>query len=313
MGFRTAPAPVPYYPWGWYGIYPDPYGGGLSGAADAIAAQGQFQIDFQHARLLNQEVERSKMDTRRRQWEEWLYEREHTPTVEDIRERQRMENLRRARNNPPFAEIWSGQALNDLLEAVQRQQAHNGPGPVIALDDETLQRINVTSGVTPAGAGLLRDGGRLRWPFALQEKHFAEARKRVDELMARAVQQAQSGQADAETLRELTDTINKLRAEVRNRIDTVSINDNVVARRYLNDLDGAVRALQSPNVGQYLSGRWAARGRTVGELVAEMSRQGLRFAPATDGDEAAYTALHRALANYSTLPDPSRPWDAMAK
>jgi hypothetical protein len=36
----------------------------------------------------------------------------------------------------------------------------------------------------------------------------------------------------------------------------------------------------------------------VGELVNHMTRQGLRFAPATAGDEAAYLAVQRALAEY---------------
>jgi hypothetical protein len=33
-------------------------------------------------------------------------------------------------------------------------------------------------------------------------------------------------------------------------------------------------------------------------LVRNLNAQGLRFAPATPGDEAAYVALHRALAAY---------------
>src|SRR5262249_7876386 len=51
---------------------PDPFGGGLTGAANAINAQGKFEIDFQKARLLNQEVERSKIDPRRKIYDEWL-------------------------------------------------------------------------------------------------------------------------------------------------------------------------------------------------------------------------------------------------
>ncbi len=41
----------------------------------------------------------------------------------------------------------------------------------------------------------------------------------------------------------------------------------------------------------------AARA-TVAELVQQMTRQGLRFAPAVSGDESYYTVLHRALVDY---------------
>ena len=39
-------------------------------------------------------------------------------------------------------------------------------------------------------------------------------------------------------------------------------------------------------------------GNTVAELVANMTGQGLRFAPAASGDEPSYTALHRAMVTY---------------
>jgi hypothetical protein len=312
QSFQTVPVLTPYAPWGYY-ILPDPWGGGLSGAADAINAQGQFEIQFQQARLLNQEVERSKIDTRHKQWEEWLYERNVRPTIEDERERQRIENLRRARNNPPFAEIWSGQALNDLLLAAQQQQAKTGPGPTVPLDPEMLQQINVTSGTTPGGAGLLRDGGNLQWPLVLRRGVFESDRKRVEQLMTQAVRQAQSGSVDADTLEGMQKTIGRLRATVRANLDDITPSEDVRAKRYLNELDNAVRALQDPNVGKYVSGKWAARGNTVAELVADMGRQGLKFAPAVAGGEAAYNAVHHALVMYSAGPDPSRPWDALAK
>jgi hypothetical protein len=56
--------------------YGNPYAsGGLTGAANAINAQGEFEQHFQQARLMNQDVERSKFDTRPAQIEEWKWER----------------------------------------------------------------------------------------------------------------------------------------------------------------------------------------------------------------------------------------------
>ncbi len=46
------------------------------------------------------------------------------------------------------------------------------------------------------------------------------------------------------------------------------------------------------------NGKYAPKVQTVGEFVYFMTQNGLHFAPATPGDQSAYTALHRALAAY---------------
>ena len=46
-------------------------------------------------------------------------------------------------------------------------------------------------------------------------------------------------------------------------------------------------------------------------MTQQMTRQGLRFAPAVPGDESAYTALHSAMVEYVAPPD--RSWDPLAK
>ena len=70
------------------------------------------------------------------------------------------------------------------------------------------------------------------------------------------------------------------------------------ARTFLNNLTDAITALSQPDVGNYFTGKFALKAKTVPELVEQMSKQGLQFAPATPGDEAAYAALQQALANY---------------
>jgi hypothetical protein len=51
-------------------------------------------------------------------------------------------------------------------------------------------------------------------------------------------------------------------------------------------------------VANYSNQKLAANGKTAAELVKYVSDKGLRFAPSTPGDEAAYRALHLALAIY---------------
>jgi hypothetical protein len=72
------------------------------------------------------------------------------------------------------------------------------------------------------------------------------------------------------------------------------------ARTYLGNLADAARALSQKDVANYFNGKYALSAKTVPELVTQMSELGLQFAPAVPGDEAAYAALHSALAAYET-------------
>jgi hypothetical protein len=72
----------------------------------------------------------------------------------------------------------------------------------------------------------------------------------------------------------------------------------IEARRYLNQVGDAVAALSDPKVGAYLNPGWAGKARNVADLTNFMARSGLRFAAATPGDEPAYAALYRALADF---------------
>ena len=79
---------------------------------------------------------------------------------------------------------------------------------------------------------------------------------------------------------------------------SVPPSQHVEARRYLNSLQDAVRLLRQPDAGNYFNGTYAARGRTVPDLVRGMKEKGLQFAPAAPGDEAAYAILYQGLAGY---------------
>ena len=68
--------------------------------------------------------------------------------------------------------------------------------------------------------------------------------------------------------------------------------------------------MKSPGATKYFDGTWVARGKDVAELVNYMREQGLQFAAATPGDDAAYRALYNALAAYydglTIVPDPKQ-------
>ena len=91
-----------------------------------------------------------------------------------------------------------------------------------------------------------------------------------------------------------------MNAKIKQNIDSLTPNDYSSAKRYLRELESGIKMLENPNASKYLSGQWSASGATVGQLVSDMTRKGLRFAPATQADQAAYVAVQRALAAYTT-------------
>jgi hypothetical protein len=314
--FRSMPLNTPYYnPGNYYPFYNynGPVGGYLSGAADVINAQGQFMTSQQQAFQMRERYHQMKIETRRKNFDEFLYERERRPTEEDERERNRLEQIRRSRNDPPLTEIWSGKALNDLLLAIQQQQAQRIQSSPVSLNEEALKHINVTTGKTQGSLGLLRDGGKLRWPLALVSSDYDEDRKKLNELAVKAVQQAEGGAVDGEILLAMNNAIQNLSVTLKQNKENVTANDYINGKRYLNELANTVKVLQDPSVANYATRKWSAKGSTVAELADNMAREGLKFAPAVSGDEGAYQSLHLALVAYYVGPEATKKWDPLTK
>src|SRR5437773_6804757 len=87
--FNAVPIATPVYATNPYATYKGPVGGYLSGASDVINAQGQFMTSTQQAYLQREQVRQAKIDSRRKAFDENLYERAKAPTLEDERERAR--------------------------------------------------------------------------------------------------------------------------------------------------------------------------------------------------------------------------------
>jgi hypothetical protein len=161
--FQSVPITTPQYSTNAYSSPGYPWNNNaLSGAADVISSQGSLMVSQQQAYQMKEKYRQMKIQTRRMNFDEYLYERAMRPTEEDERERQRLEDLRRSRNNPPQTEIVSGIALNRLLIAIQQQQAQGVKGQDVPVDDDTLRHVNFTAGQTSGSIGLLKAGARLQ-------------------------------------------------------------------------------------------------------------------------------------------------------
>lgn len=290
-----------FSPFGGYGTQwmQNPYEGYLNGAANVTTANAQYQLTIQQARLAREQARRSALQTRRAALEEYAYERSLMPDPEKIRQQQLMKSLERSRHNPPLIDVWSGTALNDLLRDIQNAQSRGVEAGDVSIAPDVLKHVNVTTGKTYGGVGLLRNNGKLNWPAALRQSTYSDERKRLDELLPKAVEQARSGQVDVDVL----NGINKTLKELERALDAgvsgdMPPDEYIQGSRYLRQLKDSARLLQQDDVAKYFRTEWTPQGSTVAALVQQMTKQGLRFAPAVSGDESYYTALHSALVEY---------------
>jgi hypothetical protein len=271
----------------------------MRGTADIVTAQGKWMQSLQQASLTKEQVRQSRIDTQRKSFDEYYYERKNTPTFEQDRASYQDQQLQRSLNNPPESEIVSGQALNDVLDdLVKLTKDRSLHAPAAGLDEDILRKINLTAGSGNGNAGLLKNDARLTWPLAFRDEAYKTDRELVSGLAPEAVHQAINGRVDAGTLRELTAAAQRLRQNLVANIRDMTAGQYTDASRFLGYLDDAIRALSRPDAGDFFTRKYAAEGKDAAELVRNLAAKGLRFAPATPGDEAAYQSVYRSLAAY---------------
>jgi hypothetical protein len=284
----------PYYsPWA-----PDYNAGFLRGTADILSAGGSLLIRQQQASLINQQVEAARLENHKRLWDQWLYERYNMPTLEDERKRWEKVDTERALNNPSTTEILQATTLNRLLNSL-KGKTNGRPIPV---DESVLKYINV---VDPNGGNLgvlkpAKEGQPLNWPQPLKGEGYSDEVKQVNQRVAELLKQAEfKGEVDPGGLQNLKTAISRLKAKVQASQAELTLMQQIEAKRFLNQLDAAWFALGQPKAADLLTGKLAAKGKTVPELLNSMYGSGVQFAPATNGDEAAYVALYNSLLAYA--------------
>jgi hypothetical protein len=290
----------PGYTNGYQPFY-DPFSGFLQGAASVISADGRFRINNQQANLMREQVRSAHIDNNRKAFDEFLYERANRPTWLDDLERQRKLDLRYALSNPSGSEILQGISLNTLLDSLKQMQTKGGAGADVPLSEEILGQINVTAGAG-VNPGLLK-AERLTWPVGLAGTDFADDRKKVERNLAAAISEAERGPVETGRIQDLSTAVEKMNEDLGARIGEITPSQYIEARNYLRLLNDAIRALSGPNATNYVNNKYAAKGKTVADLVKNMS--GLKFAPATPGSERAYKDLYEKLVAYYQRSQPS--------
>jgi hypothetical protein len=287
---------APRVPSAHLGYTSNPYAGYLHGGADVIRSQGEFMVMEQEARLRREQVREAKLVNRKKEVEHFQWELEfRTEATEKYRQLIRNIQVERSLNDPPQTEIWEAKSLNDLLGYLQKRPTELASGTSWPIEPECLKYIHITSGKGSGNIGLLKSD-QLRWPLLLNDAAFSSEREPIDRMTSEVREQArrESG-LDKPLLVALERRVTALQDKLTRLAPTVTDpNPYVKAKVFLRDLDHALVALEEPDAAFYLL---PPQGKTVAELVDYMTKKGVRFAPATDGCQRHYTALHRALAN----------------
>jgi hypothetical protein len=274
----------------------------LNGTANLTAATGKYYKDMQEARIIREQSIQAGMDTRRRRLMEEAFYEKMKPTAQTLRDQELSSDLTRARRDPPLSEVWSGKALNDLYRSILAPgRAQRGPS--IPLDEDTVKNINLTDTAASGNIGMIKEPNKFKkltaWPAPLREHAFDQARERLATNLTVAVAQVKDrDQLGANLLKDLRGDFTTLNDQLGAAVGEMAPSQFIEARRFLKQLDEGIRALEDPNATKYFNSTRTPRGKNVAELVDQMKNQGLKFAPATPGEEAAYTALYHALRNY---------------
>jgi hypothetical protein len=202
-------------------------------------------------------------------------------------------------NDPPVGDIVSAQSLNTMLNILQKKMDKDFQGPPIPLDEDVVRHINVKPPSGDGNPGILKNEGRLSWPLVLRGPQYKADRDILNDLTPNVYDQAVTGKVEAETLEKMTAAVKRLNMQLVDNIKDLTPAQYSEARRFLNNFEDALSLLRQPGSGDFFTLK-AAKGKNIGELVQHMLKKGVVFAPAVAGDEAAYVAVHRALAAYAT-------------
>jgi hypothetical protein len=224
---------------------------------------------------------------------------EKTATVAEDRQPSQPEQQKSSPGNPPASDVWSGKALNELLadlsKVVARSEPSAQPGFRMSMVAEGLGHIRTTPAAENRGS--LQKAEGFGWPAELSSPGFQELRERLNAHVQEAVKQAAtSARVEPPLLQQMRLDVDQLRRQLNREVGELTPSEYLQSRRFLDGFDDAVKALHQGNGSGRFPGQYVPRTETAIALVRQMTAQGLQFAPAAPGDEAAYSALHQTLA-----------------
>src|SRR5262249_51997269 len=155
-----------------------------------ITSQSQFITARSQARVTDEQAKQAAVDTRARIYAQWKYEKNDQPTLAQIRR----EAIEQAYKMDVFqadpVAVWSASALNRIFEHTARIQGQGVAGPTVNLNEDTLKKVNFSTGVA-GNIVALKNKGKLEWPsLFLTRQEFDKERDQFTGLAADAYRMA---------------------------------------------------------------------------------------------------------------------------
>ena len=201
--------------------------------------------------------------------------------------------------NPTDTSAIASGAAQYPPEGNRARQAKGATGPSAYIPSMMLDEIRF--GGSPAGDlfNLVRQAGTLPFPDAFDDPSLAKQRSDLEQDFATAAAAVLQGQnPESAKVAKLERTFQQFQDGAGVIIKELPFEEAIAARRFLNSMANAIKALKN-NLGNGLvNPRWAVEGLTVADLTRQMTKHKLQFAPAPSGGEETYSTMQQNLATY---------------
>jgi hypothetical protein len=209
------------------------------------------------------------------------------------------DSLRKALAASNTAEVASGDALNEVLKEIIRVEAKGASGPSAYIPSMLFDEIRFAGSPAADLLNFARVAGSLPFPAAFEDPALVGLREELERDFTAAAVAVQAGKSpDGAKLARLELHFQRLQEAAGPVIKNLPFEEATAARRFLNRMAGAIKAMKGNTAVGLINPKWAAEGLTVADLTRHMARHKLLFGPAPVGNEESYMTLHRNLVTY---------------
>lgn len=126
------------------------------------------------------------------------------------------------------------------------------------------------------------------YPSLLQQQRFTAARSECERAWAQLIHAFESSAyVETSIIREVSDSLQRLRAQVDAEFGRVDQNAYNSARSFIKTRQDTVRAFSSETLTGFISLMKQTEGLTIGKLLEAMTVRGMQFYPARDPEQTA--------------------------
>jgi hypothetical protein len=198
------------------------------------------------------------------------------------------------------ADVLSGKVLNELAAAIRGLEAKGNKADSALLPPELVTKLAYQGG--PAADVLAASqGGGVAFPAALAHQDFAQVRADLEQPANAVLEPLAVGKkVDPAAADKLAAAATSAKAAVAAKLISRPADEAADVNRFLDRLAAVAKAAKDPALNGAVVPKWASLGATVAEVVKQLEKFKLTFAPAPAGSEDAYFALYRGLVGYYT-------------